>query len=376
MSTKNRKQIIESVKTHNKVLVKNLLLEKASPTALGTIQNIADMGALVSGLLGGGLMFVPGLQPVGAGLLTMSRTAGLVGAGTAALRAADRQFNPDSHEVLPAAALATDALIGGAGWHLTGRGIKAAKNVDDQINKVVEFRNNLQRNRTAAAQAEIDAIDNYNTLTNQQASKYQIDRAAKEIDAAKDVVTQYSDDPVTKLARIDPGVLAVNNAKAMSASRKNLFDIDRLGTPQRWLVGSDELIDLDRINAFVNARGGAIKSKNQLGNLKGIPGGKETAKRIARTVGLSNVVNLVRPQGMIGQVKEGDPNYNQSVFGRAVRGPDTFNPFGRSSLPFRMRVRPAPGILSSQELVGQEQQYPSSSLLNAWYATRGGLLPN
>lgn len=370
MSTKNRKQIIESVKTHNKVLVKNLLLEKASPTALGTVQNVADMGALVSGLLGGGLLFVPGLQPVGAGLLAMSRTAGAVGAGAGALRWADRQFNPDSHEVLPAGALLTGALISGAGGIASKSALKAAKNVDTQINKVVDFRNNLQRNRTAAAQAEIDAIDNYNTLTNQQASKYQIDRAAKEIDAARDAIKKYTPDPTTGLAPIDPGLLTSNNAKANAGIWSRTTSVT--GDPIRSLIGSSELTDLNRINAFVNARGGVIKSKNQLGNLEFIPGGSETGKRIARTVGLPNVVNLVRPQGMIGQVKEGDPNYNQSVFGRAALGPDTFNPLGRSSLSTRYRVRPAPGILSPQELVGQEQQYPSSSLLNAWYALRGG----
>ena len=366
MSTKNRKQIIESVKTHNKVLVKNLLLEKAEPTALGTVQNIADMGALGSGLLGGVLMFVPGLQPVGAGLLGLSRTAGWIGAGAAGARGLNRALNPNSGEVLPAQALFSDALIGGAGSYFARRGLRAAKNVDAQINKIVDFRNNRTQNLLRAHKAEATArAKSYNLgQPGPNNPMYQVNKDAieAEIKAAQDTAKQYTKDTTTGFAYGDPGVLA---SKTRNVDPRNLFDRAK---NQRWLTGPDELTDLNRINAFVNARGGAIKSKNQLGNLESIPGGKETVKRINRTVGLPNYVNLFRPQGMIGQVKEDDPNYNQSVFGRAVLGPDTGNPFGRSTLSTRMRVRPAPGILSSQELVGQEQQYPTSSLLNTWYA--------
>jgi len=372
MTTKNRKQIVESVKTHNQVFVKNLLLEQAETTFLGGLQGMADMAALGSGLAGGALMFVPGLQPVGAGLLALSRGAGLAGGGLAMTRGLNKMFNPKSGEVTPAGRLATQAAIGLLPAHFAANpAMKAAKGVDKQINKVVEFRNNLKQNLQKAQQAENAAKSKYGTLPRRNHHLYQVNKDAidAEVKAAQDVVKHYTDDPTTGLAYGDPGVLASNAAKA--AKQQGGWWAATGGGVQRKLTGGDQLVDLDRINRFVTARGGVIKTDKQLGNLDLIPGGRwEKAKRINRIIGYPNYINAFRPQRLIGLNSEDNPNYDDSVLGRMFMGSGgpTINPFGPSSWRTKMHIPSRFGKLSPAEQAGQAVAYPTQSALQAFYA--------
>jgi len=376
MTTKNRKQIVESVKTHNQVLIKNLLLEQAETTFLGGLQSMADMTALGSGLAGGALMFVPGLQPVGAGLLALSRGVGLAGGGIAAARGVNKMFNPMSGEVAPAPRLFTDAAIGfGLGKFVANPAAKAAQNLDTQINKIVKFRNELgSMKSTALAQEkkvtqDLADLKNLNAQTPGGVQNYHSQRDALKAERKRisDELAGYQpDSQYPYLAKTDPGLAAVNAAK--TAKQQGNLWARGTGGIKRQVTGSDELIDIDRINKYVAARGGVIKTDKQLGNLDLIPGGLEKAKRAGRVVGYPNLVNLLRPQGLIGLNSEDNPNYDDSVLRRMFMGSGgrTINPFGPSSWSTKMHIRPAPGFYSPAELVGQEIKYPTQAALQAF----------
>lgn len=381
MTTKNRKQIVESVKTHNQVFVKNLLLEQAETTFLGKVQSAVDMTALGSGLAGGALMFVPGLQPVGAGLLAFSRGAGLVGGGIAAARGVNRMVNPMSGEVAPAAHLFTDAAIGlGLGKWISNPSAKAAENVDKQINKIVKFRNELGSMKSTALGQERKVTKDLADLTNLNARTpggvpnfhSQRDALKAERKRISDELAGYQpDSKYPYLAKTDPGLEAVNAAKT-AKQQGNLWKRGS-GDIKRWVSGSDELIDIDRINRYVAARGGVIKTDKQLGNLDFIPRGKwEKPTRVFRTIGIPNIINLVRPQGLIGRMSDDNPNYDDSVLRRMFMGSGgakflgVSSPFGPSSWSTKMRVRPAPGFYSPAELVGQEIKYPTQAALQTF----------
>jgi len=351
MTTKNRKQIVESVKTHNQVFVKNLLLEKAKTTFLGGLQSIADITALGTGLAGGALMFVPGLQPVGAGLMAISRGAGLAGGGLAFARTSDRYFNPDSGEVAPVGDLMLQTVLGlGGGW-AASTAAKNAIGVDKQIKNVVAFRNARAGKELAAQTRRAHAFQRAAAHpTGSMYNRYWNNIYQEQDQLAKNLKPMggLPGDPRRGLAPSDPGYLASQQA----ATGRGGFG---LKNATHWLTGSPQLDDLEVINKYVAAGG--------------VPKGGEYLKRGARVVGIPTAVNLMRPQGAIGSAVEDDSNLDSSVIGRLAQGPGGF----RSPLKKRLSLRPHPGMLSAAELGQMPNPYPTETLLSQILNTSANL---